>query len=98
VPLTAAIIASLDLAAIVMRRKEPDLHRPFKMPLFPLPAMLGMALNLTLLVAMTIDDPWHSLIGIGASILLGAAYALFGSRSPPATPDVGRADPGFVSS
>lgn len=80
VPLTAAIIFSLDLAAIVMRRKEPDLPRPFKMPLFPLPAVAGMALNLVLLVAMTIDDPWHSLIGIVTAALLGASYALFSTR------------------
>lgn len=85
VPMTAAIMASIDYAAIIMRRKEPDLDRPFKMPLYPLPAIAGISLNLTLLVAMTIDDPWHSLIGIGAATVLGAGYALFGSKvRPPA--------------
>ena len=84
VPLTAAVIASLNLSAILMRRKEPDLPRPFKMPLFPLPALIGMTLNLTLLVAMTIDDPTHSLIGIGSAILLGVGYALFTRRRAPA--------------
>ena len=80
VPMTAAIMASVDLAAIIMRRKEPDLQRPFKMPLFPLPAIAGILLNLTLLVAMTIDDPWHSLAGIVAAVVLGMGYALIGRR------------------
>ena len=78
VPLTAAIIVSLDLAAIIMRRKEPDLRRPFKMPLFPLPSIVGILLNSALLAAMTIDDPVHSLIGIGAAVVLGIGYALLG--------------------
>ena len=78
VPLTVATIGALDLAAIVMRRREPDLPRPFKMPLFPLPALAGLTLNLILLAAMLIDDPLHTLIGIGAAIVLGIAYALLG--------------------
>ncbi len=78
VPLTVATIASLDLAAIVMRRREPDLPRPFRMPLFPLPSLAGLALNLALLAAMVVDDPKHSAIGIGAAAVLGLGYALFG--------------------
>ena len=78
VPLTVATIGALDLAAIVMRRREPDLPRPFKMPLFPLPALAGLTLNLILLAAMLIDDPLHTLIGIGAATVLGIAYALLG--------------------
>ncbi len=81
VPMTAAIMASIDLAAIIMRHKEPDLQRPFKMPMFPLPAVAGIVLNLTLLVAMTVNDPWHSLAGIGAALLLGASYAFFGKSA-----------------
>jgi APA family basic amino acid/polyamine antiporter len=81
VPLTVAIIGSLDLAAIIMRRREPDLPRPFKMPLFPLPALAGLALNLALLAAMFFDDPLHTSMGIGAAIVLGIGYALVRLRS-----------------
>jgi APA family basic amino acid/polyamine antiporter len=76
VPLTLATFAALDLAAIIMRRREPDLPRPFKMPLFPLPALIGLSLNLLLLVAMLVDDPLHTLIGIGGAVVLGIGYAL----------------------
>jgi amino acid transporter len=47
-------------------------------PLFPLPSVIGMCLNLTLLTAMVIDDPWHSSIGIVAALVLGATYAVMG--------------------
>lgn len=86
VPMTAGIVATIDFAAIVMRRKEPNLPRPFKMPLYPLPAIVGIALNLSLMVALVIADPWHAMIGIGAAVVLGIGYALFDRRSAPLRP------------
>lgn len=80
VPMTAALVAFIDFGAIVMRRKEPDLSRPFKMPMYPLPAILGILLNGGLTVAMLIADPWHAAIGIGGAIVLGMGYAWLGRR------------------
>jgi APA family basic amino acid/polyamine antiporter len=80
VPLTVAIVGAVDLAAIVTRRREPDLERPFKMPLFPLPAVIGLLLNALLLAAMLVDDPFHTSAGIGAAIVLGIGYAVLGRR------------------
>ena len=90
VPLTAALVAAIDLASIVMRRREPDLPRPFKMPLYPLPALVGIVLNLALTAALLVADPWHSAIGIVGAIILGAGYAIFGRREEPslAAPEV----------
>lgn len=81
VPMTAMTIATIDLAAIVLRVREPGLERPFRMPLFPVPALIGMALNLSLAAALVIADPYRSPIGLGAAILLGASYALFGRKA-----------------
>ena len=81
IPLTASVVAAMDVAAIVMRRKEPDLPRPFKMPLFPLPALIGLALNLSLLTALIITDPWHASAGLGAAVILGIIYAVFRRRA-----------------
>lgn len=75
IPLTASVVAAIDVAAIVMRRKEPALPRPFRMPLFPLPALIGLALNLSLLAALVVSDPWHALAGLAAAVLLGLGYA-----------------------
>ncbi|MEO5808583.1 MAG: APC family permease [Sphingomicrobium sp.] len=85
VPLTVAMIAAVDLAAIMLRLHEPDLPRPFKMPLFPLPAVIGLMLNLTLLVAMLIGDFKHAATGIGAAVVLGLGYALWGEKGRTAT-------------
>ena len=83
VALSLMISVSINLSAIVMRRKEPNLHRPFKMPLYPLPSVVGMLLNLGLLASILVTDPWHSAIGIGAAGVLGAGYAVYGKRSAP---------------
>ena len=81
VPLTVAMIGAVDLAAIWLRRREPQLERPFRMPLFPLPALVGLLLNTALVVAMAVDDPLHTALGIGAAAVLGVGYALDGRRT-----------------
>jgi APA family basic amino acid/polyamine antiporter len=85
VALSLCIATSINLAAIVMRWKEPGLERPFKMPGYPLPSLIGMMINLSLLAGLLFEDPWHSAIGIAAALALGAAYSAFGSRRPAAT-------------
>jgi APA family basic amino acid/polyamine antiporter len=82
VAFTVAIVGAVDLAAIVMRRNEPNLPRPFKMPLFPLPALIGLLINGLLLIAMLIDDPWSVVISVGVAALLGVGYALGGRAMP----------------
>jgi APA family basic amino acid/polyamine antiporter len=78
VPISVAGIGVVDLAAIRLRRREPELERPFRMPLFPLPAVIGFLINTGLLVAMAVEDPAHTVTGIGAAGALGIGYALFG--------------------
>ena len=83
--LAMAIVVSMNVAAIVMRIKEPTLPRPFRMPLFPLPSIIGMLINSALLVGILITDPWHGAIGLGAAAVLGIGYALAGKRGAKAT-------------
>lgn len=47
---------AVNVAAIVLRRREPDLERPWKMPLFPLPALLAATVNLAFFVAFMRED------------------------------------------
>ena len=68
------INGAVDLAAIRMRYREPDLARPFKMPLFPLPALLGFLINGVLLAALFYEDPGNSLAGLGFVAMIGIAY------------------------
>lgn len=78
--LAMAMVVSMNVAAIVMRIREPNLPRPFSMPLFPLPSIIGMLINSALLVGILITDPWHGAIGLGAAAVLGIGYALVGKR------------------
>ena len=55
-PLQTLVQALVGLAAIRMRAKEPGLERPFRMPLFPIPALIAFLFNLALAVAFTIED------------------------------------------
>lgn len=76
VPLVITTNVATDLAVIRLRIHEPDLPRPFRMPLFPLPALLGLAINIALLLALVIEDPLHSLIALGLLLGIGACYCV----------------------
>ena len=46
----------------------------FRMPLFPLPAIVGLLLNGLLLAAVVYEDPTHSLLGLGTVAVIGLFY------------------------
>ena len=73
-PFIMLIFLALSFAAIRLRVTEPDLNRPFKMPLFPLPALVSMAINVTLLVIFLVTD-WKT--GIWSAVLLAMAWPLY---------------------
>lgn len=56
-----------------MRTLEPQLARAYRMPLYPLPALLGLVTNVALLAALFYEDPAHSSIGVA----LVAVIAVF---------------------
>ena len=66
----------VDLSALRLRQTEPDLPRPFRMPLYPLPALIGVAMNTLLMAAMVYEDPKDSLIGLVGLAAIGAIYLL----------------------
>jgi APA family basic amino acid/polyamine antiporter len=68
-----AIIVGMgvDVSALRLRRSEPELERPYRMPLFPLPALLGLAINTALLIALVREDPLHSLTAVGILAAIG---------------------------
>ena len=68
------IVIAVNLAVMQLRRSEPGLNRPFKMPWFPLPALLAIGLNAVLLAALIYEDPVHSLAGLIALTVIGAVY------------------------
>jgi APA family basic amino acid/polyamine antiporter len=73
-PMVMAVFFALAWAAIRLRRLEPDLPRPWKMPLFPLPAVLSMTINTALLVLFLVTD-WKT--GVCSALLLAVAIPLY---------------------
>lgn len=57
------------LCAWQLRRREPDLARPWAMPFYPWPIAIALLANVALLAAFVYDDPFNSLLGI---VLVGA--------------------------
>ena len=73
-PLVMLVFLVLGMASIRLRLAEPDLPRPWKMPLFPLPAVVSIAINATLLFLFMRND-WKT--GASAAGLLAAGIVLY---------------------
>lgn len=75
VAMMVALVVVVNIAAIRLRSLEPDLPRPFRIPLYPLPAFAAVGLNLALLAALVFEDPVHSLGGFAFLAIVGVVYA-----------------------
>jgi APA family basic amino acid/polyamine antiporter len=75
-PFTIGITTVCNLAAIRMRIAEPDLARPFKMPLFPLPAVFAFCVNTALIGAIFYEDAFNSSLGVGLVLAIGIVTKL----------------------
>jgi APA family basic amino acid/polyamine antiporter len=75
VAMTVALVVVVNMAAVRLRSTEPNLPRPFRMPVYPLPAIAAVGLNLALLAALVVEDSMHSLGGFAFLAVIGAVYA-----------------------
>ena len=71
-----AVVIVVNLSVVRLRRTEPDMTRPFRVPLYPIPIIIAVAVNLALLAALIVEDPVHSLAGFGFVGVLGLGYWL----------------------
>ena len=67
-------IVLVAIAVIVLRRKEPELERPYKSPLYPILILLAFAINAVLLLIFIIQDPFYSISGF---VMVGILWAFF---------------------
>jgi len=64
-------------AVIVMRRANPDLHRPFRTPFMPWVPLGGIAVNL----AMMLSLGWENWLRLAVWLVIGLAiYFGYGRR------------------
>lgn len=73
-PFIMLIFLAMSYGVIHLRRAEPDLPRPWKMPLYPLPAIVSLVLNAGLLMVFLVSD-WKT--GIWSALLLACAVPLY---------------------
>ena len=75
--LLALMGVAVNAAVIVMRVREPALARPWRMPLYPLPAITALVINATLFVVFVAEDPTTAAKAFGGlAVLVGLAWLL----------------------
>jgi APA family basic amino acid/polyamine antiporter len=72
--LAVVVYGSGFLALLVLRRREPDLPRPFRVPGYPAVPVVALVGSFAFLVAGVMGDPRSSLLG---GLLLAASYPAY---------------------
>ncbi|WP_435344312.1 APC family permease [Haloarchaeobius sp. HRN-SO-5] len=84
----------VNLAVIRLRRQQPDLRRPFEIPYYPVPPVLGIVLNLLLGLFI---DPFTWVLAVGWLAVGAGVYVLLWQQgyqpSPAEEREAGIADP-----
>lgn len=56
-------------AVMIMRRRRPDLARPYKVPFYPITPWVAIIGGIYILVSTLINNPTNSLLSIGITLL-----------------------------
>ncbi|MGW0547541.1 amino acid permease [Streptomyces altiplanensis] len=74
---TLAVMAVVNVAVVALRRRNPDLRRSFRVPLYPVSPVLGVAFCLYLMYG----TGWTTWVQFAVFLVAGAlVYALYGRR------------------
>jgi len=76
------------MAVMRLRKTRPDLHRPFRVPLYPLLPIVTLIANAALVINTIVADAKGSAIGIGIVLLGLPAYFVFRWKNGVAPPQV----------
>ncbi|MBL8021006.1 MAG: amino acid permease [Leptospirales bacterium] len=68
-------------AIFILRRRFPDMHRPFRVPFYPIPVIIACLVYATLMLTALITAPVQSLLGVGLTAT-GLLYYWYVRRSP----------------
>ena len=68
------VMIAVAVAVIVLRKKEPDLARPYRVPFYPWTLYLSIAVILALMTVYIAQDPFYSLMGF---VLVATMWLLF---------------------
>ena len=71
------------LSLFVLRRKEPELLRPFKSPAYPVFPLIALLLSVLCLVAIMVYNFWISMLFFAGLLVTIVVYLIFGSKRIP---------------
>ena len=80
--LTLYIVSMISL--LILRKKEPELERPFKVPMYPVFPIVALLIAVTALISITIYNPILALIYFAIIIIAYAWFRLFYNNQTPA--------------
>ncbi len=66
---TTVIMGAAVAGVLILRRREPETERPFRVPLYPLPPLLFLGLSIWMLVA-TLQYKWQASLGSVALVIV----------------------------
>jgi amino acid transporter len=66
---TTVIMGAAIAGVLILRHREPDTERPFRVPLYPLPPLLFLALSIWMLIS-TFQYKWQASLGSLALVLI----------------------------
>jgi APA family basic amino acid/polyamine antiporter len=76
--LNFALFILVNLSALALRRSAPDLPRPFRVPLHPVPELVAITVNAALLLALIREEPDYTLLGFAVLSVISLIYVLSG--------------------
>jgi amino acid transporter len=65
VPVSWAFYALTSFCVVMLRKKEPNAYRPFKVPLYPLPIIVVLILAIGISASSIIQSPFYCLLAFG---------------------------------
>lgn len=72
----------ISIAVFVLRKREPDLERPYKVLLYPIIPIISIIGGLFIVGSTLINQFWLSLVGIGITLVGLPVYYLYQKRHP----------------
>ena len=73
-PCSWAFYAATASSLIVLRYREPDIERPFKMPLYPLPPLIVIVMAVCIIVSSLSAQPLFTFLAFGFVLLSFPVY------------------------
>jgi APA family basic amino acid/polyamine antiporter len=73
--------AATGLAVLVLRRKAPEVARPYKTWGYPVVPLLFIGMSLAVFASIVTEQPWKSLVGLGLLAAGAPVYVIWRSRA-----------------